>query len=208
MPHGRQRLHHGRLPEHASGRGGPYPYASLIEDNRSVDNGGGGIHIYNSQHVTVRNNTTYKDYTDLENNATWRGDLSAVFSSDCTFTDNIAVADPTVSSSNTAIGDQGGASTPNTGNVWTYNLTFDGTPGQPSVSLQGSDSVITSSQHNLLGVDPDLVAPEMDAGSGFELQAGSPAIRAGSTTGHAAIDIRGVTRSACGPVDLGAYHYP
>src|SRR5262249_59863401 len=53
----------------------PYTPATLIENNLVYFNGGGGIHVFRSTNVTVRNNTAYWN-RQLPGKFTWRGDLS------------------------------------------------------------------------------------------------------------------------------------
>ena len=47
-----------------------------------------------SDYVTVRNNTAWHNNQDLLNTGTWRGELSNAQSSNNTWVNNIAVADP------------------------------------------------------------------------------------------------------------------
>ena len=44
-----------------------YVNQTLIAFNVVYNNGGGGIHIFKSQHVTVANNSCYNNYLDPNN---------------------------------------------------------------------------------------------------------------------------------------------
>jgi hypothetical protein len=111
---------------------------------------------------------------------------------------NIAVADPTVNSNNTAIGFYGS----NARVVWESNLTFNGVIGAASLKLEGGSNPAPSAANgNLLGVDPRFVG----APANFDLAANSPARDAGTAKyGLAATDLDGGAR-AIGAVDMGAY---
>jgi hypothetical protein len=52
----------------------PYTTPGLIYGNVICYNGGGGIQTDNSAYITIANNSTYSDYLDLLNSATWRGE--------------------------------------------------------------------------------------------------------------------------------------
>lgn len=174
-----------------------YTYPTLVENNLVYDNGGKGIAVHWSDNVTVRNNTAYHNNQDLLNTGTWRGELSNQDSNNTVWVNNIAVADPSVQSNNTAIGFYGG----NSNVTWANNLTYNGTPGQSSVNLQGgSNPAPTAANGNLLGVNPGFVAP----GSDFNLKSGSAAVDKGTTKyGLASSDLDGGPR-AVGTVDIGA----
>ncbi len=148
----------------------PYPYPILVANNVAYGNGGAGIQVYLSQHVTVVNNTAYDNHRDALNGGTWRGELSNVDSDATTWRGNIAYAIPGagILSHNSAI--LFAATGQNTGNgpvAWTNNLTFGPVDNQLPHGPSGDA--------NRLGVDP-LFA---DAVHGdFHLGAGSPAIGA------------------------------
>ena len=168
----------------------PYTPATLIENNLVYFNGGGGIHVYRSRNVTVRNNTAYWN-RQLPGKFTWRGDLSNLESDDVAWVNNIGWANPDLARGNSALLEQ-----PHGKNVvWLNNIAYAGIPGKASFNRHGP-----APAGNLLGVDPMLVHPPSD----FRLRAGSPAIRAGTSAhGVPDHDLAGNRRSE--PVDIGAY---
>ncbi len=68
------------------------------------------------------------------NTDTWRGEFSNQDSANNVWVNNIAVADPSVNSNNTAIGFYSGG---NAGTKWYNNITFNGTAGQAVHEAQG-----------------------------------------------------------------------
>ncbi len=153
-----------------------YNYPTLVQGNTVYGNGGKGIQVYDSNNVTVANNTAYHNNTDPLNTGTWRGEISNSGGNNNTFVNNIAVADPSVNSNNTAISNTstGGA---NQNVVWADNITYNGAAGQASVNNDGGNSVPTAANGNMIGVNPEFV----QAGSDFHLQSSSPAVNAGAT---------------------------
>jgi Ca2+-binding RTX toxin-like protein len=181
-----------------------YTYPTLVENNLVYENGGKGIQVTWSDYVTVRNNTAWHNNQDPLNTGTWRGELSNSQSSNNTWVNNIAVADPSVNRNNTAIDNTSYGTYKNANVVWDNNITFNGTAGQASVRTDGGNPMPTAANGNKLGVDPGFV----DAANGnFNLRAGSPAIDAGTSKhGLPAEDLDGGPR-AVGTVDMGAYEY-
>ena len=180
-----------------------YTYPTLVENNLVYENGGKGIQVTWSDNVTVRGNTAYHNNLDLQNSGTWRGELSNSQSSGNTWVNNIAVADPSRNSNNTAIDDTSYGGYSNDGVVWKNNLTFDGQPGRASVRTDGGNEGPRAADGNLLGVDPRFVKP----GADFALRADSPAIDAGTGAyGLASRDLEGGDRTV-GAVDMGALEH-
>jgi parallel beta-helix repeat protein len=70
-----------------------YTYPTLVENNLCHSNGGKGIHVFVSDNVTVRNNTSWRNNLDPNNRGTWRSELSNVNSRNNKWINNIAVAD-------------------------------------------------------------------------------------------------------------------
>jgi hypothetical protein len=181
-----------------------YTFPTLVSNNLTYNNGGKGIQVTWSDHVTVSNNTSWHNNLDNANSGTWRGELSNAQSSNNTWINNIAVADPSVNSNNTAIDNNSYGGYTNSNVVWNGNLTYNGRAGQASYKTDGGNGA-PGANLNLLGVDPQFV----NAGAGdFRLAANSPAINAG--TSHSSIgseDLAGHSRVSGGTVDLGAYEY-
>ncbi len=178
-----------------------YTYPTLIENNLVYENGGKGIQVTWSDSVTVRNNTAWHNNQDSLNPGTWRGELSNSASSNNTWVNNIAVADPTINRNNTAIDNTSSGGYVNKNVVWSNNLTFNETAGQSSVRTDGGNAAPNAANGNKLGVNPLFVdAP----GGDFHIRAGSPAIDAGTNRyGLGATDLDGDAR-AIGTVDIGS----
>jgi parallel beta-helix repeat protein len=187
------------------GPAGNYPAATLIENNLVYSNGGIGINVYYSDNATVRNNTVFDNLRDPLFSYS-SGDIAAINSSHLVGVNNIIVTNITTNSKILSIWDQTWDHT-NIGNVWANNLTFNGNPGQPSVStfnVYGLGTAITAANGNILGSDPLFVnAPA----GGFTLQNASPAIGHGRATyGVPALDLAGNVRSSTA-VDIGAFAF-
>ena len=70
----------------------PYPGTLLIAFNIVFNAGGGGIHIFRSENVTVANNSCYNAALDPFNKATYRPCIGDLDSENNTFINNIAAA--------------------------------------------------------------------------------------------------------------------
>jgi parallel beta-helix repeat protein len=176
-----------------------YRYGTLIEGNVSYGNGGKGIHVFLSDHVTVRNNTVWHNNHDNLNEGTWRGELSNAIGSHNTWVNNIAVANIETNNWNRAIIDVSTNGYVNRDVKWYNNVTFNGISGQASIL---SDRIAPSeATGNLLGKDPLLANP---LAGDFHLKAGSPAVNAGTAAfGLSSTDMDGQNRLN-GSVDIGA----
>jgi parallel beta-helix repeat protein len=181
---------------------GAYPNKTLVENNVAYHNGARGIHVFLSDHVVVRNNTVYHNNWDSTNNATWRGELSCVKSSDVKWYNNIAVASSALNGNNTAMMDGGG----NQGTEWAGNLLLDSDkPATPSVKISGGADRKVVLANNLVGSDPRFVAPGTGVGADFRLKAGSPAIGAARAADAPTKDLLGRKRDK--KPDIGAYEF-
>jgi parallel beta-helix repeat protein len=170
-----------------------YTASTLVENNIVFDNGGRGIHIFQSDNVVIRNNTVFKNLKSINLYGTTNGELSAFFSSNIRFYNNIAYA--ANSSKKTLVNDY------SSDNVWDYNLSYNGT-----IFFGSGKSSGTLGKHNLINVPPLFVNPSIAANkANFRLQVNSPAINAGTSANAASIDFTGKTRPAGITHDLGAY---
>jgi len=160
---------------------GAYNGRTLVANNLVYKNGGGGIHIYLSDHVDVVNNTSHYNNQSPEIN---RGQISANTASDVNVMNNILDAIPGKYINNTW----------NVNNViFDYNLYYNGTPA--NITIEGN--------HDLFG-DPKLMnssAPD------FRLQSTSPAIDKGYAWTALTSDFAGNPRSSGKGYDIGAYEY-
>jgi len=101
-----------------------YDGATLVENNVVFDNGGRGIHTFNSDHVLARNNTNYHNLKDQ--NLAWRenqGEFTAAYANGVKYINNIAVP-----LERTGLG-FAAASTTNC--IWDFNLIEGGAVGMP-----------------------------------------------------------------------------
>ncbi|MDT8855529.1 right-handed parallel beta-helix repeat-containing protein [Paracoccaceae bacterium Fryx2] len=177
-----------------------YTFPTLVENNLVYQNGGKGVQVTWSDYVTVRNNTAWHNNQDPLNTGTWRGELSNSQSSNNTWVNNIAVADRSINSNNTAIDNTSYGGYVNNV-IWANNLTFNGTAGQSSVRTDGGNAMPSAANGNILGVDPGF----MGAPGDFRLGIGSASIDRGTANyGLSAYDLDGFQR-AVGNVDLGAF---
>ena len=173
-----------------------------MENNVAYHNGARGIHVFLSDHVVVRNNTAYHNNWDNTNDATWRGELSCVNSSDVKWYNNIAVASSAGNANNTAMMDGGG----NQGTEWVGNLFFDSDkPAVPSVKISGGADRKAILADNLVGADPQFVAPGTGIDADFRLKAGSPAIGTARAANASDDDVLGRKRGD--KPDIGAYEF-
>jgi hypothetical protein len=162
---------------------GIYPGRTYVANNVCFANGARGIHVYESDHVTVVNNTTYHNCLSP---VIADGEFTAYNSSDLTFRNNIAL--PT-------------AGVPPMDQGSTTLLTV-------SHNLWGANSNLADPlDTNVLAGDPLFVLPSEDpAVADFHLLNGSGATDSGSNTDAPVIDKDGIARPL-GSVDRGAYEY-
>lgn len=193
--------------QHTQTEGHPaYPFPTLVENNLVFGNGGKGIQVTWSDHVTVRNNTAFHNNHDDLNPGTWRAELSNAQSSFNVWANNLAVSDAGINPNNTALDDVSYDGYVNRDVVWSGNLGFGSDPAGMLVRTDGGNP--GPSGGNLLGVDPLLRAPGLEVGADFRLQPSSPAIDAGTEAfGLAPTDLDGHQRVTGPQVDLGAYEH-
>ena len=68
-----------------------YSNSTLVENNVAFDNGGRGIQVFFSDHVTVRNNTVYRNLQDRRLLGTAFGEIQVVSSTAVTVANNLIV---------------------------------------------------------------------------------------------------------------------
>ncbi len=160
---------------------GNYTGRTLIENNIVYDNGGRGIHIFESEKVDILNNTVYNNGESTEISD---GEITTIFVDDIKAHNNILYA-RTGERLNTTNG---------TNISYDYNVNFN------------SNLYSQIGGNSLLGQSPmfnDL--NNFD----FSLMSGSPAIDAANTTSgcYAEMDILNIQRPISSAPDIGAYEY-
>ncbi|HET9069778.1 MAG TPA: right-handed parallel beta-helix repeat-containing protein, partial [Amaricoccus sp.] len=144
-----------------------YTYPTLVENNLCIGNGGKGIQVTWSDNVTVRNNTAVGNNVDVNNDGTWRGDISISESKGAVVEKNIAVCARGSGrlSSNRAYGNTSVASKYNT-TTYLGNVGWDAA-GTPSVQTDGSNAAPGA---GVTWVNPKLGAdwvPTIDTDAGW-----------------------------------------
>jgi parallel beta-helix repeat protein len=82
----------------------PYTDQTLVAFNITYNAGGGGIHIYRSEYITVANNSCYHNYLDPFNSGSARSCIDTNDSFGNTIINNIAIAVPAAPSGACAFG--------------------------------------------------------------------------------------------------------
>lgn len=185
-----------------------YKGATLVENNVIFNNGGRGIHIYDSDHVTVRGNTLYHNNQDPNEWAWGAGEIMASRSGGVSVYNNIFFA-PSGSAPGTGP-HVGFSSVHGSGDptVADYNLFYAASNDRSLQSYtSGNSNSVTIGSHNkwgnplfrTLGTDPHL--------ANFRVLPGSPATGFASPAGTwPATDILGIRRTL--PITVGAYQAP
>jgi hypothetical protein len=179
-----------------------YNGSFLIENNLAYNNGGRGLYFMSAKNGVIRNNTSY---WNSKSSFSTGGEMVCWDSSNVTWVNNVAWANPAYSSNNYALNDSGAWGN-NSNITWKNNITFNGTVGNPSTFFNKTTTTSVDST-NKLGVNPMFVNTSINpAVADFKLQSGSPAVNVGtSTLGISAMDIENTARVQAGIVDLGAY---
>jgi hypothetical protein len=167
-----------------------YSNPTLVAFNVTYNNGGGGVHIFNSQYVTVANNSCYNNYIDPANKATFRGCIDSAESFGGTYINNIAVAIPATVSNcqvgvapytmwNSAVLD---APSQTPYDTWSKNITdMIGTGCNDEVTIS-KGNVSYSAAANKKSTSPMWIdVGNTPVGTNFALQPRSPAIGYGLT---------------------------
>lgn len=173
----------------------PYRFPTLVEDNLVYRNGGKGIQVFQSDNVTVRNNTAWHNNLDPLNPGTERGEITiTATAAGAVVQNNIAVADPRANADNTAF------SLAHASVRAVANLAHGG----PKPVILWNGAAFRPREGNIRGKPPLFMDP---ARGRFQLRRGSPAIDAGRGTRPAgARDLAGRPRIR-GRIDMGAYEF-
>jgi parallel beta-helix repeat protein len=170
-----------------------YTAWTLVENNITFDNGGRGIHVFQSDNVVVRNNTTFHNLKSNTLEGSINGEITTYYSSRVGFYNNIAHARD---KSKKTFSD--GYSSDN---KWEYNMSFN---GQVWVGKDNSNAKL--GRGNVIDIDPLFVrASIIPSKANFRLKANSPAVNAGTSTNAASIDINAQKRPLRAKYDMGAY---
>lgn len=138
----------------------PYRGRTLVEGNVVYENGGRGIHVFESDRVDIRHNTTYQNsqHPDIGD-----GEITAIFAADVTVENNIlyGVANEQIT---TLSGTQQV--------TFQDNLLFNGNlPGGDRPSSNDFSSDLNLATPNIVDQDPQFFAPDV---YDFRLRSTSP----------------------------------
>lgn len=165
------------------GEGPDYRGRVLVANNLSFDNGGSGIHSFQSHHVDIVHNTAYMN--GRSKNMDSYANIFAAKSQDVRLLNNISYARP---------GQETNSKHRNTDVTYDYNTYFNG----KAPEVKGP--------HDVVG-DPEFVAPGTGpAAADFRLRKGSRAIGTGTAFPAVSTDITGARRGGGDP-DRGAYAF-
>lgn len=181
------------------GAGVPYLIPALIENNICFDNGGAGITIYNTDNVTVRNNTCYNNSWVLKNHAIPEYPTGGItllcepgFGNNIIVENNISMADP---SFNPIIAY--GISAKDITNLVIKN-NYTNRLFAPAGYLE----------QNTMGTNPQFVNPTLSPlTANFRLLNTSPAINVGFNGNAPSTDFDGNPRPFNGTIDMGAFEF-
>jgi parallel beta-helix repeat protein len=167
-----------------------YTAGTLIENNIVFNNGGRGIHVFSSDNVTIRNNTTYMNNTD-PTTAVSAGEIEAMVSGNVSVYNNILWA----------LGDaEAGFQAQDSTNLYVdYNLVYNTATNTYLRRNTGE----AWGEHNILANPLFVNASTNPSIANFEIEAASPAIGAGKPGAGAVYDFNGVKRPNIAA--LGAY---
>jgi serralysin len=144
-------LTQGANPYAAAGK--VYPYKTLVQGNTIYHNGGRGVHVFQSDNVTVDSNVVYGDNLDTVNASTrGRGELSNANGTNNVWTNNKAAATTLTGGPeiyNTAVVDAvwAGATTV----TWTNNANIDTRTGGKSYQIDNAARAAAFPLNNPLG---------------------------------------------------------
>lgn len=150
----------------------------LVENNLCFDNGGQGVHCFQSENVTIRNNTLYRNLRSFD----FGGEVAVVRGNNVLVYNNILCAND---NRNAALSFESGF-------VWfNFNLIHNGiTPGVNN----GRNTIFAS--------------PDFDPNGFFDLRSSSPAIDSALLqSGRFGLDVDGKFRMSGGGIDIGAKEY-
>jgi parallel beta-helix repeat protein len=167
-----------------------YTAGTLIENNIVFNNGGRAIHVFSSDNVTIRNNTTFMNNTD-PTTAVTSGEIEAMATGNVSIYNNILWA---LGNAQTGFEAQGST------NLYVdYNLVYN----TATTTYLRRNTGEQWGVHNMLANPLFVNASTNPSIANFEIEAASPAIGAGKPGAGAAYDFNGVKRPSIAA--LGAY---
>lgn len=179
--------------------GPAYTGTTLIENNVIFNNGGRGVHVFQSDHVVVRTNTVYWNNWDPTNGSYHSGEIQTYKSGDVKVYNNVMYSHGGPSGPDVAF-----AAEYSTGGdvVADYNLTYGAKPyyfANSTVQHWGSNNIEGDPLFVYQTTDPSL--------ADYRVRPGSPALRLGTPSSTPRVDILGDPRP---PTDItvGAYQLP
>jgi parallel beta-helix repeat protein len=179
---------------------GPYQSATLVENNICAGNGGRGVHVFNSDNVTVRNNTMY---SNMKTAKLFGGEMTAVYSvepadagvvipsrGNVRFVNNVAVANGTKLTAT--------FSNPVDANSFSFDHNFYFGTGT-------SDNI---GETDIVGNAMPFVSPSTDVfTANFRLNSTAWAIDRALPSQSPSTDVGGISRPQGGAPDMGAWEY-
>ena len=167
---------------------GEYTSRTLVENNVCWNNGGTGIHAFQSGYVDIFNNTAYRNSRAKKLNA---GEILAGSSNNIRMINNILVTD---------------AKNRINSNYENKNITYENNLHY-NISTPRKMLVSISSASCIRGRDPSFRDPKLTLDADFTLRSNSPAIEKANIKWFSATDYLGKLRAMASAADIGAFEF-
>lgn len=185
-----------------------YVGRTLIANNVIFGNGGRGIHLYRSNHVTITSNTTYFNNQDPYEGNYLPGEVEANASGDVSVYDNIFYSDGLagiISGHHVGISFQEGED--GIGQlIAEHNLVYNPANNSKLLSSSFNNTLPVTIASNIWANPLFKSASRTASIANFQVTKGSPALGAANADGFVKYDILGTLRTA--PETIGAYERP